>query len=174
MKIMLVTRSKRLLHYFSLGMQKKKKQAYWHFWHFSYKIKTISFFFGFLAMDQVTRLFIGKTEGAFVIRFSGSTPGTYTLSVMGAGGATIHHWRIGVENGNFVLNEKSFSNFEELVKYYKINPLTVTTNNQDDSQRKTILLTDPCDRFKSDIWLEVCGCLVFLIWFQSNRCTTLF
>jgi hypothetical protein len=100
-------------------------------------------FFGWLGTNETRELLSSKEPGAYIFRFSGSTPGSYTLTL-----SLGNHWRISCEKlgkGQLLmkLENKSFQNFAEIVQIYQVLPLKSTVDSKLDVTLKT-----SCDRSK--------------------------
>ena len=103
-------------------------------------------FFGWLGTNETRELLSSKEAGTYLFRFSGSTPGSYTLSISLGNG--VGHWRISCEKLGkgqlqLKLENKTFKEFSEIVQLYQILPLKSTVDSSLD-----VTLKQSCDREK--------------------------
>jgi len=103
-------------------------------------------FFGWLGTNETRELLSAKGAGSYLFRFSGSTPGSYTLSVSLGNG--VGHWRISCEKVSrnqilLKLENKTFKSFAEIVQLYEVLPLKSTVDSNLD-----VTLKESCDRGK--------------------------
>jgi len=91
-----------------------------------------AWFFGWLDTIQARQLLLSKPPGSYLLRFSQTSPGTYTLSV-GLENGQIGNWRITVEKlqktvTQFRLEGNTLSSFHELLEKFSILPLKSATD----------------------------------------------
>eukprot|EP01097_Dermamoeba_algensis_P003187 TRINITY_DN227_c0_g1_i15.p1 TRINITY_DN227_c0_g1~~TRINITY_DN227_c0_g1_i15.p1 ORF type:complete len:179 (-),score=18.22 TRINITY_DN227_c0_g1_i15:81-617(-) len=85
------------------------------------KVVSLPYFHGFIRSSDSQEILLRERVGSFLIRFAHQNPG-YALDVRTEEG--VSHWLIeSVEKFQFKLHGRMFPSLDELVSYYKVNPL---------------------------------------------------
>jgi hypothetical protein len=99
---------------------------------------------------KARQLLLNKPTGSYLLRFSQSSPGTYTLSVIMDNGQ-IGNWRITVEKlhktlTQFRLEGNTFGSFHEMLDKFTMLPLKSATDKSTPEVRLTGALNRNVDK----------------------------